>query len=295
MCIIAAKYFDDVGWVGAKNRDRNYVPKISFEREDAGNTEILMYDDDMTGYREGLNSKGIAILSASLKVADDEKEIEKSSNRHSGDGDRINKALKETSVAKALKSCLDSKLTGNTLVFDKDRCFLIEACTRPCEEGEGDGTYEYKVSEIKKDQTVARTNHGINLKWAGYQPNGDAAEKLSRKSSESRLKIARRVIKAARTPQAILNLLCVKYSNNPQMNSVRTATDKKKMRTTAQILLIPSEDTMYFRPIASNINYNFHKLDDPEAKTWVELLSNRPLWDNHDKKANGTMKLKHDI
>lgn len=32
MCIIVAKYFDKVGWVGVKNRDRNYVPEISFKR-----------------------------------------------------------------------------------------------------------------------------------------------------------------------------------------------------------------------------------------------------------------------
>jgi len=24
MCVIAAKYFEDFGWVGVKNRDRNY-------------------------------------------------------------------------------------------------------------------------------------------------------------------------------------------------------------------------------------------------------------------------------
>jgi hypothetical protein len=293
MCVITAKYFDDLGWIGAKQRDRNYVPDISFEREKVGDVEILMYRDNTTGYREGLNSKGIAILSASLKVADDEKEIEKKTTKHSGDGDRINKALKETSLSKAVKSCLDSKLTGNTLVFDKDRCFLIEACTRPCKEGEGDGTYEYKLMEIPKDKTVARTNHGIKLPWAGYQKTGDKNEKDSRKSSEARLMIARKVAKAARTPQAILDLLCVKYSNNPQMNTLRTTTDKKKMRTTAQVLLIPSEETMYFRPVASDVNYNFHKLNDPNARTWVELLSNKPLWKNHDRKANGNLTLKH--
>lgn len=292
MCVIVAKYFDDLGWVGAKQRDRNYVPDIGFEREETGGVEILMYKDNTTGYREGINSKGIAILSASLKVADDEKEIEKKTTKHSGDGDRINKALKETSLNKAIKSCLDSKLTGNTLIFDKSRCYLLEACTVPCEEG-SEGEYKYKLMEIPRDKTVARTNHGIKLPWAGYQKSGGQSEKESRKSSEARLMIARKVAKAARTPQAILDLLCVKYSNNPQMNALRTTTDKKKMRTTAQVLLIPSEETMYFRPIASDVNYNFHKLNDPEAKTWVELLSNKPLWEHHDKKANGNLSLKH--
>ena len=169
----------------------------------------------------------------------------------------------------------------------------LEACQRPCEEGEEKGEYEFKLTEIQKDQTVARTNHGIKLPWAGYQPDGNSQEKESRKSSEARLKIARRVIRAARIPQSIIDLFCIKYSKDPQMNALRTETGTKKMRTTAQILLVPSEETMYVRPVASDVNYNFHKLDDPDAKTWVEMLSNKPLWNNHDKKANGNINLKH--
>ena len=125
MCIIAAKYFPEVGWCAAKNRDRNYSPKLEFQRDDVGGVERMMYLDEMTGYREGLNSKGIAILSASLKVVDDEKEIEKKTTKHSGDGKRIAKALEKSTVARAVKSCIDSRLTGNTLIFDKDRMFLL--------------------------------------------------------------------------------------------------------------------------------------------------------------------------
>ena len=293
MCIVVAKYFDDIGWVGAKQRDRNYVPDLSFEREKDGDLEILMYKDNITGYREGLNSKGVSIISASLKVQDDEKEVKKRGTQHTGDGNRINAALRESNIKRAVKTCIDQKLTGNTLIFNKDQCFLLEACQLPSEEGEEKGEYEFKLTEIQKDQTVARTNHGIKLPWAGYQPDGNSQEKESRKSSEARLKIARRVVRAARTPQSIIDLFCVKYSKNPQMNALRTETGTKKMRTTAQILLVPSEETMYVRPVASDVNYNFHKLDDPDAKTWVELLSNKPLWDNHDKKANGNINLKH--
>ena len=82
MCIVVAKYFNDIGWVGAKQRDRNYVPDLSFEREKVDGLEILMYKDNITGYREGLNSKGVSILSASLKVRDDEKEVKKRGTQH---------------------------------------------------------------------------------------------------------------------------------------------------------------------------------------------------------------------
>jgi NAD-dependent dihydropyrimidine dehydrogenase PreA subunit len=254
MCVIIAKWFPDLGFVGVKQRDRNYVPVINFEREEANGMTILMYRDEMTGYREGMNSKGISILSASLKVQDDEKEIEKKSTKHTGDGDRINKALREPTLNRAVKSCIDSKLTGNTVIFDKDNCYLLEACSRPCKEGaKEDAPYEYKLKKIGRDTLVARTNHGIDLPWAGYQMSGKSAEQESRKSSEARQKIAQSIASKANSPEEILALLRANYSRDPQMNPTRKVSGNKKMRTTAQILLIPSEEEMKFIPIDSRI------------------------------------------
>lgn len=291
MCILVAKYFPEVGWVAAKNRDRNYIPDLSFHREDIKGKERLLYRDNVTQYREGINQNGLGILSASLLVADDEKEVEKPNKSHSGDGDRISRALQYPAVAEAVKSLIKDKLTGNTIVFDKDKLTLLEACNRKKDDGTDE--YVFSVKAIPHDQTVARTNHGIDLPWAGYQSTGSENEKLSRKSSESRLKIAERVVQKAKSPLALIDLLCGKYVDDQQMNALRTSTDRKKMRTTAQILLMPAERTMYVRPIQSNISYNFWKMDDPDADTWVELLSNKPLWQDHPKESNGTPKLKH--
>lgn len=291
MCIVAAKFFPEVGWIAIKNRDRNYIPELSFKREDIEGKERLMYRDDITQYREGLNGKGVCILSASLLVIDDEKEIKEPNRSHSGDGDRISSALKCSTVPEAVKSLIKSKLTGNTLILDKDNLVLMEASNRSSENGEKE--YVFTIRNIPKNETVVRTNHGIELPWAGYQKDGSENERLSRKSSESRLKIAEKVVKEAKTPQAILDLLCKKYDEDPQMNPLRTTTDQKKMRTTSQIMLIPSERTMYVRPIQSSISYNFWKMDDPEADTWVEILSNKPLWQNHSKGDNGSQNLKH--
>jgi len=47
MCIIAAKYFKDVGWVGVKNRDRNYVPELSFLLLTRTQPHRLLMKDDM--------------------------------------------------------------------------------------------------------------------------------------------------------------------------------------------------------------------------------------------------------
>lgn len=291
MCILVAKYFPEVGWVGGKNRDRNYVPDLSFKREDIEGRERLLYKDNVTQYREGINGEGVCILSASLLVIDDEKEIEKPNKSHSGDGDRISRALKMPTVAEAVKSLVKDKLTGNTIIFDREKLMLLEACNRKLEGDKEE--YVFSLKAIPHTEQVARTNHGIELPWAGYQNTGEENERLSRKSSESRLKIAERVVKKAKTPLSLIDLLCGKYTEDPQMNALRTSTDRKKMRTTAQILLMPAERTMYVRPIQSNLNYNFWKMDNPEADTWVEILSNKPLWQDHPKGSNGSPSLKH--
>jgi hypothetical protein len=268
MCVIAAKWFPEIGWVGIKQRDRNYTPKLTSENIPGRNGgDVTLYVDEMTGYREGLNSDSVGILSASLKVADDEKEIEKSSDKHSGDGDRIEKALSKGNLKDAVKTCIKEKLTGNTIIFDKDRLFLLEACTKPCREGEKEeGEYEFKLKEIPKTETVARTNHGVDLSWAGYQNTGETNERMSRKSSESRLKIARAIVKKAKTPKLMLDLLCKEYSKDSQMNTLRKVSGNKKMRTTAQIAIVPSEAAMYIRPIDTRIDKNIEISSQPELR-----------------------------
>ena len=42
MCIIVAKYFDGIGWAGAKNRDRNYTPKLDFIEDEQDGTDRMM-------------------------------------------------------------------------------------------------------------------------------------------------------------------------------------------------------------------------------------------------------------
>ena len=124
-----------------------------------------------------------------------------------------------------------------------------------------DKDYYYKIKEIPKDEVVVRTNHGVWLPDAGYQKKDDDKEQtLSRISSESRRLIARYVVKNSKNPEEILDGLTLNYTDNGQLNALRTTHKKKKMRTTSQILIIPSERTMYVRPVQSNMIFNFWKL-----------------------------------
>lgn len=274
MCVIAAKYFDNVGWVGVKNRDRNYVPELSFELTDKSSIIRLLMHDDMTGYMEGLNTHGVCILSASLQVMDDEKEIKKRTTEDNPDGERIKLALESTNSKIAAQELIKLKCTGNTIVFDKDRLFLIEACNR-------DGVYHYVCVEIPKNKTVARTNHGLLLEWAGYQYGIDHKQDKSRESSESRLNQAERILKSATEPMNIIDGLAETPNSDTQMNSLRTTTDSKKMRTTAQEMLIPFEQTFFLRPVQSKLDIDFWKINQSKTDLWVEILSNRLL--NHPK------------
>lgn len=277
MCIVTAKYFEGIGWVGVKNRDRNYIPEISFKRHSSNGVECMLFWDDITQYSEGVNSGGVCVLSASLMVADDEKEITTRKKTPSQDGVKIKRALRYPNVKAAAMSCIKSKLTGNTLIFDKDTCYLLEGCWQPG--GYSKKKYAYKVREIPRDDSVARTNHGILLPWAGYQRMEDNDNQtMSRISSESRLAIAQAVVSNAKTPEDLIDGLARTYVDNPQLNCLRTTTLRKMMRTTSQIMLVPEEKTMYVRPVQSHMTFNFWELNHPKHNLWVEVLSNRVLY-----------------
>jgi hypothetical protein len=275
MCVVIAKYFDNVGWVGVKNRDRNYVPDLSFRKKKNKNTEVLYFWDDITQYCEGMNDSGICVLSASLMVLDDEKEITVRSRTPSKDGAKIQKALKLTDLKAVCMSLIKQKLPGNTIIFNQQECYLLEAAWAPG--GYSDKDYRYKIKKQDPGDIVARTNHGVWLKWAGYQYGAEKNESASAISSRSRLRIAEHVAQVAETPAQLIDLLTRQYTDNHQLNAMRLADDKKMMRTTAQLLLVPREGTMFVRPVQSNITFNFWKLNEPGSKLWVELLSNRVL------------------
>ena len=103
MCVIIAKYFKGVGWAGAKNRDRNYTPTLSFIDSGEHGVERMMMFDQVTGYKEGINSHGVSILNTSLDVYDDESEVEAGTEKTSPDGRHISAALLQDNAIDAVK------------------------------------------------------------------------------------------------------------------------------------------------------------------------------------------------
>jgi hypothetical protein len=276
MCVLIAKYFPETGWTAVKNRDRNYVPEINFFRTNKDGLERLLLEDEITGYTEGLNDNGIAVLTTSLMVIDDEKEVsDRTKDGPSRDGQRIKNSLMLGDIKDVVRYVVNKKLSGCIGVFNKEEFYLVECAYEDHDKSQ----FRYSVKLIPHDQTVARTNHGVLLPWAGYQrEEGNARLTKSRISSEARLAIAEAVVKKAQSPQDMIDGLCQKYTDEPQLNAVRVEDDKKEMRTTGQIMITPSEFVLYYRPIASKMSFDFWDLNRPDAKTWVEILSARPLW-----------------
>lgn len=277
MCIVIGKYFDNHGWVAIKHRDRNYSPDVTFKKKFKNNIEILYFWDNITQWCEGINSVGISILSASLMVSDDEKEyVTCSEKKPSKTGIKIRKALKRTTLEEVIEYVIAEKLTGNTLIFDSERMFLLEGAWKPGEYAtEG---YYYEVREIDPSDIVVRTNHGIWLPNTGYQySDSDPHQNFNRKSSESRLKISLELAKTTTTPFELLDELTKDYTKNGQFNPFRTAINVGHMHTTAQLMIIPKELTFYIRNVQGKMKVDISKIDQLEHKLWVEFLSQRSI------------------
>ena len=77
MCVIAAKYFPNKGWVGVKNRDRSAPTITRLVRENKGSMEKVTLMDETTHWSEGMNSYGIGVISSSLEKTVSSIELEK--------------------------------------------------------------------------------------------------------------------------------------------------------------------------------------------------------------------------
>lgn len=262
MCVVGAKYFPKTGWVLVKNRDQDYVSDIKFE--DIPDTKVgevfVLYDKD-TGYQEGMNYNGLTIITASLAPAATD-ETDRS------DGKKIHNALKMTDPEKAAKYVIDNKLTGFIFIANKNKLVLVEAAL----DDHGKGTYHAKSRVIPYSEVVVRTNHGIELPWAGFQYGYDEAEDLRRKSSELRKKQGEQALKNAKNSVDMVQRMSEKMNSNLQMNVFRIESKPRQMRTIFQWALVPSESCVYIKPVQCKMNLTFTK-----EMINIEVLNNDDL------------------
>jgi len=294
MCVIAVKYFEGEGWVGAKNRDRNYQPKINIVQSNRKGIQRLYIDDELTRYTEGLNEHGLCVLSAALSVKSDEKEGDKINpadarrgrpdDYMSPDGKTIRDALLLKKPLDAVKLIVERELAGATVVFNEKECYLIEGGftvkkADVTDETPRDYIYKIKRMENKVGNSVVRTNHGLMLTQLGYQPDSDDEDKQdSRESSEERLRVAKESVRQCKTGADMIDALSISPNEDKFMNPIRLGdTEKGDMVTTGQLMLVPKERTMHYRPLFSHIEVKYSKLNGATAKTYFEIVSSRKL------------------
>ena len=292
MCVVAVKYIKKYGWVGAKNRDRNYSTSIKVVNSNRDGIQRLFIDDQTTRWTEGVNEYGLSIISASFSVKSDEKEGEKVMSKDkkkkaivSPDGLAIRNALRRKTPKEAAQYLIEKELAGATFIFNPEKCYLLEGGFTVKKDDatvENPRKYIYNLKEITRDEDhCVRTNHGIDLKMLGYSAKAsDPHLQAARKSSETRWEIVNNYLRdnVINDPHEFLEAMSQKPNKDKFMNPIRTGDIKKaEMVTTGQLLLVAKERTLHYRPIYSAVEFDYKKLNSEEAKTFFEIISSRKL------------------
>lgn len=279
MCVIALKYIKDIGWIGGKNRDRNYEPTINIKQSFKHDIERILMWDEKTKWTEGVNENGVSILNATVMVCKDEKEGDKakkssSSTFYSPSGKSIRTALFEKNPKSAMMKLIELETEGNSIIYDKDVAYLLEATV-------DDGAYIHKYIKCDKDIGYVRTNHGHLLPNTGYPKNtDDEYMRKSRISSEKRFEVVNNGIDDVESIDDLFKLLSNRNNKNPQHNPVRISDKhgKRILCTTGQIVIVPDHNTLYYRPIWCKTKFNFDHVNRMESKTFFEIISSRKLF-----------------
>ena len=66
-------------------------------------------------------------------------------------------------------------------------------------------------------------------------------------------------------------------NENPQLNPLRIDPERNAMRTTGQIILVPKEQTLHYRPIWCETKFDLDKLNIEDERTFFEIISTRKL------------------
>ena len=230
MCLILFTKINNNVYL-AKNRDRYYITPIKLIRDVINDTEILYILDTKSGWLEGLNEYGIAIINSVLPVAveenmnsnydvvgvnnannaNNEKNEKNENGRRSSsrlDGDLILKALSQVKLESALSillgcHCNNTKgLYGHTIITDGVSTLCIESTP--------------KSSPIIKSITNrhVRTNHTVYLTMSkgGYNPTDN---NMSYQSSIIRQRDAKKMLRRLKHKDDILKRMAsINYDNS---------------------------------------------------------------------------------
>lgn len=315
MCVIVGmklprdkdgKPSEDAKWRLAKIRDRTYIPELSVKRYSVtdNNSEQLFLVDQDTDWTEGCsvlsNGKYLGIVNAALNNSSDKKDDgskgDKKKNKVSKNGRVLRRALKQPNIEKAVKILTDECIDGNTLITDGDRIFVIECYipeevkdkyreildnddTKTFEDLVQSDEYICHVEEIKEDDLIVRTNHGIFLPKAGYQPkDGDSYISSTRRRQYSIDILEKRVFHPIDLIIQLSRLQKEEIDKNAFYRPIRlkcVARSKDsdvEIFSTAVIYLDPS-GTIFLRPIECKVtDISISKLTNKDRQANLVIL-----------------------
>ena len=234
-CVVFSTKCDGNIMLG-KVRDRMYDPEVCVYHLEVGGTEICIMFDRTTGFCEGINEHGLAIVNSSLMVLQDEREgisDGDSDPERSPDGIKIVKALSKRTIPEALRTLITYKpkrfqrgLKGHTLVSDGTEIYALEN-TR---------IHTPKVLKLAPDEVHTRTNHGIYYPGAGYTKGDDYISSIVRQwESKKQLEKIQRA-------EDLMPALTQGIEKADSAMSPMRFTDK--MRTTSQMVANPQKGEM---------------------------------------------------
>ena len=280
MCIIAAKYFNNIGWVLAKNRDQDYVSEVTFKDEkDRKVGEIFTLYDHDTKYQEGMNYKGLVIITTSLTPS-------LLGETNDKDGENINKALKMSSPDEAAAFLVKKKMTGYIFCATPSKLVLVEAAKTD----NGKGEYQSTTRVVPKTEIVVRTNHGVDLPWAGFQHGVNDQQDIWAKSSQMRKRQAEHSVKNSKSAEEMLDAMSRRMTADLQYNQFRVENKPRQMRTIFQWALVPSKHMVYVRPIQCKM-----EVDVSREMISIDVMDNESIKDIYGSKIKHFSKIKsHD-
>lgn len=162
----------------------------------------------------------------------------------------LRKCLFEQSAELAHQKIVEFKVEGITLVADQSTCYCVRI-----QNGE-------LISQEKCE------NYNLDI---GYDGNTD-------KLGTTRSALVSNQIQTVVTPDDLLNLMSQAESDVADENALKVDYKRNSERTVAQLMLIPSERTLHFRPIWCEMKFNFARLNyRKEQKTSFEVISARKL------------------
>ena len=307
-------------WFLYKIRDRNYNPEYKLDVKEKNGTETLFLTDQINAWSEGINSKGLMIVSAALDNHSDFEDNGQMSDKksvHKKNKDAMI-ALREAMGAKSIKEAkeilIKDRFVGTSFISDGDNLTILEiyvnddSYNREAEKfgrekleklnkaeqiievmkGISDEDYDVASHEVKKDRIAVRTNHGRLLDKAGYQPEDEDPKGYT--SSMFRWKIAKEAVEKLGDdchPFDVLTTLknLKGIQKNPQDNPIRVKTPKnkdgKQSYYSTTIVMITPTGTLFAVPLEDEVKQDSKLRLKKERKVdFVLLPKNLPLFES---------------